>query len=128
MSWIELHQDVAWKRKTYDLAKELGVRRAEALGLLVTLWLWAIEHAQDGQLGHLTHKEVSAVSGWHRSSELFVLALHKTRWLDSNGYLHDWHDFAGRLIEQREDDRDRKRADRQERRKVRGLSAGQSGG
>ena len=123
MAWIELHQAVAWHRKTIRLAKTLGVRRPEALGLISTLWLWAVEHAQDGQLGHLTEKEVSAAAGWHKGAQPFVLAIRDAEFLDEDSYLHDWHDFAGRLIEARHDDIERKRKDREDKRKEREKAA-----
>lgn len=112
MAWLELHQSVAWHKKTCALATKLRVRRAEALGLVATLWLWALEHAQDGALGHLTDREVSAAAGWHKRPEDFVLALNAVGFLDADGSIHDWYDFAGRLIEQRRDDLERKRAAR----------------
>lgn len=115
MAWLELHQSVAWHKKTYALAQKLKVRRAEALGLVATLWLWALEHAQDGALGHLTDREVSAAAGWHRNPAQFVLALNEVGFLDNDGSIHDWYDFAGRLIERRQDNADRMRSERTER-------------
>lgn len=135
MAWTELHQSAAWHRKTVNLGKELGVRSRESFGLIATLWLWALEHAQDGRLGHLTDREVAAAAGWHKKPSTFVLAVHKVGFLDEDGYLHDWHDYAGRLIEQRlgelerkREDRDKKREERdrktaERRRNVRGKSA-----
>lgn len=119
MAWLELHQSVAWHRKTIALSKELGVRRPEALGLISTLWLWALEHAQDGRLGHLTDREVAAAAGWHRKPATFVLAAHTVGYLDDDGSIHDWHDFAGRLIERRQSDLERKRDDRDQKHRER---------
>lgn len=115
MAWLELHQSAAWHSKTVALAQELGVRRNEALGALCTLWLWALEHAQNGHLGHLTDKEVAAAAGWHRRATTFRAALHNTGWLDDDGAIHDWHDFAGRLIAKRQGDLARKREDYEQR-------------
>lgn len=99
------------------------MRRNEAWGALSTLWLWAVEHAQDGQLGHLTDREVAAGAGWHGNAAKFVLALSHNGWLDDGGYIHDWHDFAGRLIEQRAAEIERKRVDREEKREEREKKA-----
>lgn len=117
MAWIEVHQSSSWHRKTIALAKALGVRRNEALGALVTLWLWSVEHAQDGKLGHLDARELAAAAGWHGKSERFVVALSDVGWLEKDGAIHDWDDYAGRLIEQRRADLERKRKDREDRRK-----------
>ena len=115
MAWLELHQSVAWHKKTCALANKLKVRRPEALGLVATLWLWALEHAQDGALGHLTDREVAAAAGWHRNPAEFVLALNAVGFLDADGAIHDWYDFAGRLIDQRQENAKRMRAARDER-------------
>jgi len=119
MAWIELHQSVAWHRKTTTLAKELNVRRPEALGLMSGLWLWAVEAAQDGNLSHITDKEIAASAGWHGNPGRFVSALTTAGYLDEDRSIHDWYDFAGRLIESRITDRDRKREDREQRRLAR---------
>lgn len=117
MAWLQLHQSVAWHKKTCALAKRLKVRRAEALGLVATLWLWSLEHAQDGALGHLTDREVAAAAGWHRRPDDFVLSLSEVGFIDSDGGIHDWYDFAGRLIERREDNTARMHTARAERAK-----------
>lgn len=127
MAWIELHQSGPWHKKTVALAKDLGVRRNEAWGALTTLWLWALEHAQDGQLGHLTDREIAAGAGWHGNAARFVLAINTHGWLDDDGYIHDWHDFAGRLIERRAADLERKKAyEKDQREKRRRTSGGKS--
>jgi len=143
MAWIELHQSAAWHRKTIKLAAELNVRRPEALGLLSGLWLWSVEAAPDGSLSHITDKEIAASAGWHGNPGRFVSALTTAGYLDVDRSIHDWYDFAGRLIESRIADRDRKRDDREQRRLAReeadakkgrvprtvhGRSTGQSGG
>lgn len=123
MAWMELHDSGPWHKKTIALAKELNVRRNEAWGALTTLWPWALNHAQDGRLGHLTDKEVAAAAGWHGNAAKFVVALNKTGWLDDDGSLHDWHDYAGRLIEQRLADLEKKRLDREAKRREREAAA-----
>lgn len=123
MAWTELHQSAAWHPKTISLGKELGVRSREAFGLITTLWLWALEHAQDGCLGHLTDREVAAAAGWHRKPSVFVLAARKVGFVDDDGRLHDWDDYAGRLIEQRVADLERKREDRDKKREERERKA-----
>lgn len=135
MAWIELHQAAAWHRKTIKLATELNIRRPEALGLMSGLWLWAVEAAPDGDLSHITDKEIAASAGWHGQPARFVQAVQTAGYLDDDRQIHDWYDFAGRLIESRIADRDRKREDRDKRRKEREeadakkrKSGGQSGG
>ena len=44
MAWISVHEQVVGG-KLRTLAKELNCSQNEALGMLVTLWLWGINNA-----------------------------------------------------------------------------------
>jgi len=127
MAWIELHQSAAWHRKTVNLRTELKIRRPEALGLMAGLWLWALESAPDGDLSHITDKEIAASAGWHGNPGRFVSALITVGYLDEDREIHDWYDYAGRLIESRVADRDRKREEREQRRIARESADGKKG-
>ena len=121
MSWIELHQSVTWHKKTVKLGKALGCDRVAAIGHIVSLWLWALDAADDGDLTHLTDKDIAGACGWGKRPSAFVAGLLEAGYLDTDRKIHDWPRYAGRLIKQREDDADRKR-------KVRGQSGGTSDG
>jgi hypothetical protein len=45
MAWIEAHQELAHHPKIRRLARELGVPKAQAIGHLLMLWLWAVSYA-----------------------------------------------------------------------------------
>ena len=44
MAWISVHEQVIGG-KLRSLAKEIGCSQNEALGILIRLWLWAINNA-----------------------------------------------------------------------------------
>jgi hypothetical protein len=43
---------------------------------------------------------------------VFVAALKSCGWLEEGGKIHDWEDYAGRILVERAKDRERKRAER----------------
>ena len=52
MAWISVHEQVIGG-KLRNLAKEIGCSQNEALGVLIRLWLWAINNAgKDGVIQH----------------------------------------------------------------------------
>jgi hypothetical protein len=84
---------------------------------LENLWLWALEYRENGVLDRLTPAEIALASNWHGDPDVWVESLLKSGWLDTvkdeagvaQLYLHDWHDYAGRLIEKRKQNRERMR-------------------
>lgn len=53
-TWIPLHADVFFNRKTVRAARRLTKGDVEKLvGHLARLWTWAADHAESGDLSHL---------------------------------------------------------------------------
>lgn len=103
MAWIELHQGVRDNKKTMRLAKLLCVSKVASVGHLVFLWLWALDNCQDGDLSKLTDDEIADAAGWEGDPKLFVDSLKTAGWIDKGTTeLHDWFEYAGKLIAQRE--------------------------
>ena len=110
--WIELHQGVHRHRKTVKLARLLGTARMAAVGHMSALWLWALDSAPEGDLSNLDPEDIAVGAEWEGEPETFVDAAVQAEFLDrSRGQLviHDWHDYAGKLIDRRKADRERKR-------------------
>ena len=130
MAWIETHQTLRNHPKTGRLMRALGISRAEAIGYLCMLWWWSLDFAQEGLLEDFGPEEIAEGSGWNADdSERFIQALIKTRFLDetSEGLrVHDWDDYVGRLLDQREANRERKRK-QCERKKARIMEVGNDG-
>lgn len=110
MAWIELHQGLPYNKKTLRLKRILRIKTAQAVGHVCMLWLWALDNAQDGDLTRFSAGEIAEVSGWcGKRAEDFVAALQEAGFLDADRQIHDWHSYAGRLIEKRRADAERKR-------------------
>lgn len=116
LAWIELHQSVWSHRKTLLLADALEIDPIYAAAHMIHLWTWALDNAQDGDLSGLPPRVIAAGAGWPGDPERFVAAVVAAGFLDQVGdslLLHDWHDYAGRLMEQRRLNAERNKRKRQ---------------
>jgi len=115
-AWIESHQALRHHPKTLRLARRLGVTLPAAIGHLHCLWWFALEYAQDGDLSRLDGEEIAIGAGWDGDPAAFIEAAVIAGFLERDGSglrVHDWHDYAGKLLERRARDRERKAAERQ---------------
>jgi DnaD/phage-associated family protein len=87
------------------LAEVLHISEVTAVGHLVYLWLWALDNAQDGDLTNIADVSLAKAARYTRGSAKFVLGLTQAGFLSINENtreLHDWFVYAGKLIAQRE--------------------------
>jgi len=105
MAWIESHQTLREHPKIKKLCRLLGISKATAVGHLHMLWWWAMDYAQDGELTRYDDLEVALAAEWDGDEHVFVQALMDSRFLDVDDQhrvvIHDWPDYAGKLIERR---------------------------
>lgn len=135
MAWISVHEQVIGG-KLRNLAKEIGCSQNEALGILIRLWLWAINNAgKDGCIVGADKDDVAEILniGIDRryNADCVVDALIATNWIDmENGlYIHDWEEWQEqwyKAIEVREKDAARKRKERKKKRMAK-MSAEKNG-
>ena len=114
MAWIQVHQTLKDHRKTYDASDALEVEPAHMLGLLVSFWLWALDNAPTGNLHGISNRTIARAAGWpENNADKFVEVLKAAGWLDitpeGDLQIHDWYEFAGKLIDQREAEKQRSR-------------------
>ena len=113
MAWIESHQEVGRHPKTKKLARRLGVSLPAAVGYLHYLWWWALDFAQDGILDKYDNDDIADALLWDGDPDQLIEALIHSGYIDTDGdvlTIHDWHDYAGKLLERRVKDRERKAA------------------
>jgi hypothetical protein len=123
MAWIESHQELGRHPKTRRLAKQLGISRPAAVGHLHYLWWWAMDFAQSGDVTDFDSDEIAEAALWDGGSVEFFQALATSGFIDviclpgqdEKCLLHDWHSYAGRLVEKREANAKRMRDARAER-------------
>ncbi len=111
MAWIQVHQQLKDHRKLLAAADELEIEPAHMLGLLTSFWLWALDNAPSGSLGGISNRMIARAAQWNGSPDIFVEAMANAGLLDeANGgelEIHDWYEYAGKLIDQREAEKNR---------------------
>lgn len=113
MAWIESHQEVGRHPKTKKLARLLGVSLPAAVGHLHYFWWWALDFAQDGTLEKYDSYDLADAMQWDGDPDQLVEALISAGYIDKTEdglMIHDWGEYAGKLLERRAKDRARKRA------------------
>lgn len=112
MAWIESHQGLARHIKTKRLARRLKVSIPTTIGHLHLLWWWAMDNLPDGRLTALEPEDIADEMMWNGDAADLLEALKETGFVDeveNDLYIHDWHDYIGRLLERRKKETDRKR-------------------
>ena len=96
---------------------------AQAIGHLVCLWLWTLDNAPDGDLSEMDDATIAYGADFpEERAEEFVKALQKARFLDGK-CIHNWEEYAGRLIAIRESNGERARKARERKRAKGGQKA-----
>lgn len=102
MAWIEVHLSLPDHPKTMEAAMLLDVSQAQIVGHLVCLWTWAVEAKPDGRLDLSKPRILARAAQWDGEPGRFVDALVAVGFVDPCGAIHDWDDYAGRLMERRD--------------------------
>ncbi|WP_054023673.1 DnaD domain-containing protein [Bacillus sp. FJAT-28004] len=115
MAWIESHQELARHPKTKRLSRRLGVNVPTAIGHLHMLWWWALDYAPGGDITAYESEDIAEAVNWPiETADMLMTALIDSGFIDKtdNVTVHDWFDYAGRLVDKREQNKQRKRKSR----------------
>ncbi len=99
------------------MAATLGVNKYQVIGHLQALWWWGIDNATlTGDLKKGTSAgTIAQAAGWSQDAEKFLEVLIQVQFVDSlrtHLRLHNFYDYAGKLLTKRIQNRDRMRAAR----------------
>jgi len=123
LAWISVHDHVIGG-KLRGLSKSIGCSQKEALGILVSLWLWGLNNAdQSGQLKFCDKTDIAEEIAKGLSVGLnpqnIVISLIEEEWIeediDGTLYLHDWDTWQEqwyKFLGRKEFDAERKRNER----------------
>ena len=102
MAWITVDQKLIGG-KLRNFAKQSGISQNEAIGILIRLWLWGLDNAEEsGRIIAAEHEDIEeAIRPGFLEVERSTISnivdnLIKTGWIDKKGdslYLHDWIDW-----------------------------------
>lgn len=115
--WIQVYSNIVSHPKTARLAEALQISCASvspsvvAVGILVSIWTWAVQNAYDGDLSDVPPSVIADACRWKKKPQQLWDALVASGYLDSDGKLHDWDEYA-LLIMDAEDNRKEKTRDR----------------
>jgi hypothetical protein len=115
MAWIESHQDLPGHPKTKKLIRLLKIPGPIIVGHLHYLWWWALDFAQSGEITQYDPFDIADACEWKADAIEFFEALVEAGFIDKVNdryFIHDWYDYAGKLIEIRKKDAERKRTSR----------------
>ena len=118
MPYLEFDLNLPNHPKTAYAARLAGICVPQLIGHLTCLWAWAIDYAPDGDLSIYPPEVVESALQWAGEPGKLIAALVGCRFgpkfgfLEDNGgalSIHDWWEHAGKLIEKRRIDAERKR-------------------
>lgn len=75
-----------------------------------------MDFAQNGNVSRFTPDDIADAVEWPDASKDFVACMEQAGFIEDSEdglMIHDWYDYAGRLIEKREQNRERKRRSRE---------------
>ena len=104
MAWIESHQTLLTHRKTSRASRALNISKITVIGHLHALWWWCLDNVQDGELSSVDIEDFADGACWEGDPDYFISGLVAAGFLDRDEKglrVHDWHFYAGRLIEKR---------------------------
>lgn len=126
MAYLEAHQELRQHPKTMRAARLLEAKVPHVIGHLQMLWWWALDYAQDGDITDFDPEEIAVAAMWDGDAQKFVDALLGCGKGGGAGFferrdgrllIHDWDDYAGKLVDRRlanarrnQEYRDRKRS------------------
>jgi hypothetical protein len=93
----------------------LGIPRPQVIGHLHMLWYWAMDYAQDGRIGGFDALDVAIAADWEGEPDAFIDGLKQAGFIDRDGKLHDWEDYAGKYFKRREQNMERQQRFRETR-------------
>lgn len=101
MAWIRVDDTLPIHKKTFALAKRLGMSRPHVSGHLLYLWLFAIRAAwEDADLSNCGDEGIERAAEWEGIPGTFAKALRESGFMD--GFvLHNWLRYAGILVKDR---------------------------
>lgn len=113
MAWIESHQTLLTHRKTGRLARALCISKITAIGHLHAFWWWCLDNAPNGDLTDIDAADIADGACWEGDPTAFLAALIHAGFVDqadASPAVHEWMDYAGKLIEQRKAHAERMRS------------------
>lgn len=107
MAWIESHTTLGHHAKTIALAAAWRKEMPTVVGHLHYLWWWALHNTSSGTITGGQRDLVARACWWRGKTERFWDGLLVAGFVEETGEdhalrVHDWMDYAGRLLDSQE--------------------------
>jgi hypothetical protein len=88
--------------KFLRLKRKLGLPHWQAVGLLESLWVFAMANAMAGDIGRHSNEDIAAALEWAGDPDQLINNLIETGWLDRHPEcrlsIHDWEDHCPNFV------------------------------
>jgi hypothetical protein len=99
MAWIKIYQTLINHPKLFKLAELLNKDIHYTCGILVFLWCWALDYADDGDLSKYSENQIyNALREKKENTPNILKSLIEAGFLDDNMKIHNWLDYAGEFL------------------------------
>lgn len=98
MSWIKIQNGLVTNKKTARLAGQMKWKKLEAVGFMVSFWIWALENCEDGQLKDISDNEIAFSVGLDTAPGILE-ALKIAGFVDGKPLrIHDWPEYQHEFL------------------------------
>lgn len=88
--------------KLLKFARRMEIDKVQAIGHLHCLWWWSMTYAPDGDLSDFDTYDIALAAEYQGDPDLLWNELERAGFIDDDGTLHDWTDYGGKVLTQRE--------------------------
>jgi hypothetical protein len=116
MAWLRIDERLVTHRKTMKASESLDILPVHFIGHAVSLWLWALEQATDGDLSDASPLTIARAAQWTGDPKIFTEAMKTSGFIDVDERgmrIHDWEEYGGKLLESRDKAKKRMRQKRE---------------
>lgn len=118
MNWIRIARNIGSDVRVGRVARACGVRRSEAVGLIVCVLTHLPDEARDGNLSDFQPSEIDGWAGWEGDSGMFGAAF-LAHMCTEDGVVRAWEKHNGAAIRDADKARNRMKRAREERSRLR---------
>ena len=113
--WVQVYSNLTTHPKTARLAQELKLQSQVtsppviATGIIVSIWLWAIQNAYSGDLSNVPDDAIADACRWKKDPRDLIEALIAAGFVDPDRKLHSWENYAILLMDAEDNRREKTR-------------------
>jgi len=99
--YLQINQNIVNHPKIKKLSRLLQLTKRDTIGLLIFLWSWCLEYAQDGNIAKYESEDIADTCEWENEPEVLISALKDCRLLiqeEERLLINSWEEYAGKIF------------------------------